>query len=663
MGRLFVENFGGKTVYECRQCCVYLTNQKEMISPHFRGSTGPAILFTRVANIKHGDLQQRNMMTGKHYVRDVHCKYCDAKLGWMYEFAVDFEQRYKEGKVILEKSFINEVSIEHDRIPSPPASLSSGSMSGVSSITITFSTMTVLSAGKKTKKEKSAITVHNHESQQKPSSTRVKENKEKLVRNELKTKKVAGSHTYDADSVLPSSSKASTPPLVKNSRKTIGRPASEKKQSQPSENTTNEGYNSDDEHVPGFLDPNLEASFAHGLRTVRSFEISHVEGDGACMFRAVALQIYGDQEKHMDVRVQTIEFLIRNRDHFSQFIAEDFNEYIERKRTVTTHGNHVELQAITELYGRPVEIYEYDTKPSITFHPITVDANLPGDLRPIRLSYHGATHYNAIYDPRLPIRIPNVSVNTCSNMHERIDVANAVRESEANHIEEQMLNDKIKMTDYEGTDKDLTAHVARQSFLDYVRSLEAKSAVNSEHKQEKPSTTFSTISSSPSNSASSSKSFRPSTTPTKRAASSPHLYSPFRKGDSLGSKMRRNDDTSASLPNIGKEFGFSFYRNHSNLMLNNDPLFDPDKPTSTKALFATPTKQEKNKDSNDASSSKIKSTEFVDFNIGNPNQLSVDADSPWYHDLLISSAYDEDDGLARALALSEEEFYKSQTNA
>jgi len=108
-----------------------------MISPHFRGSTGPAILFTRVANIKHGDLQQRNMMTGKHYVRDVHCKYCDAKLGWMYEFAVDFEQRYKEGKVILEKSFINEVSIEHDRIPSPPLSLSSGSMSGVSSITIT----------------------------------------------------------------------------------------------------------------------------------------------------------------------------------------------------------------------------------------------------------------------------------------------------------------------------------------------------------------------------------------------------------------------------------------------------------------------------------------------------------------------------------------------
>jgi len=529
--------------------------------------------------------------------------------------------------------------------------------------------MTVLSAGKKTKKEKSAITAHNHESQPKQSTARVKENKEKLIRNDLKVvKKVPGTHTYDNDQVLPSSSNSATPPNVKNSRKPICRPVSEKKQSQNSENTKNEGYNSDDEHVPGFLDANLEASFAHSLRTVRGFEISHVEGDGACMFRAVALQIYGDQEKHMDVRMQTIDFLMRNRDHFSQFIAEDFNEYIERKRIVTTHGNHVELQAITELYGRPVEIYEYDTKPSITFHPITVDANLPGDLRPIRLSYHGATHYNTVYDPRHTIRIPNVTVNMCNNMHERIDVANAVRESETNHIEEQMLNDKIKMTDYEGTEKDLTAHVARQSFLDYVRSLETKSATF-ENKLEKQSTNptsvcnSNAIASSSNSTASTSKNFRSLITPNKRAASSPHLYSPFRRGDYLGSKMRRNDDTSASLPNIGKEFGSSFYGNHSNLMLNNDPLFDPDKPTSTKALFATPTKQDKNKDFNNASSSKNAYAESIDFTVGNSNQLSVDADSPWYQDLLISSAYDEDDGLARALALSEEEFYKSQTNA
>jgi hypothetical protein len=41
-------------------------------------------------------------------VRDVFCKRCQAKLGWMYEFAVEETQRYKEGKVILERALVVE---------------------------------------------------------------------------------------------------------------------------------------------------------------------------------------------------------------------------------------------------------------------------------------------------------------------------------------------------------------------------------------------------------------------------------------------------------------------------------------------------------------------------------------------------------------------------
>ena len=48
------------------------------------------------------------MLTGKHMVRDVFCKSCNKKLGWMYEFASDKSQMYKEGKVILEKALIAE---------------------------------------------------------------------------------------------------------------------------------------------------------------------------------------------------------------------------------------------------------------------------------------------------------------------------------------------------------------------------------------------------------------------------------------------------------------------------------------------------------------------------------------------------------------------------
>lgn len=50
------------------------------------------------------------MLTGRHIVRDVSCKSCDVKLGWIYEFATEESQRYKEGRVILERALVSETN-------------------------------------------------------------------------------------------------------------------------------------------------------------------------------------------------------------------------------------------------------------------------------------------------------------------------------------------------------------------------------------------------------------------------------------------------------------------------------------------------------------------------------------------------------------------------
>lgn len=49
-------------------------------------------------------------------VRDVSCKSCDAKVGWMYEFATEDNQRYKEGRVILERALVTESDGMEERI-------------------------------------------------------------------------------------------------------------------------------------------------------------------------------------------------------------------------------------------------------------------------------------------------------------------------------------------------------------------------------------------------------------------------------------------------------------------------------------------------------------------------------------------------------------------
>ncbi|PIC36890.1 hypothetical protein B9Z55_015720 [Caenorhabditis nigoni] len=122
MGRKFVcfTEVRGESV-GCAGCRTYITCEKEITSTAFTGSTGSATLFKKAWNIYHGDMGKREMTTGVHMVRDVHCSNCrlifsvfsakngrffQKKLGWMYEFALVPSQTYKEGQVILENALV-----------------------------------------------------------------------------------------------------------------------------------------------------------------------------------------------------------------------------------------------------------------------------------------------------------------------------------------------------------------------------------------------------------------------------------------------------------------------------------------------------------------------------------------------------------------------------
>ncbi|BET01537.1 unnamed protein product [Nesidiocoris tenuis] len=116
MGRIFLEHLGGARLFSCASCDANLTNRGELISTRFTGATGRAFLFNKVVNIKCSKVQDRVMLTGRHMVRDVSCKNCSAKLGWIYEFATEENQRYKEGRVILERALITESDGIDERI-------------------------------------------------------------------------------------------------------------------------------------------------------------------------------------------------------------------------------------------------------------------------------------------------------------------------------------------------------------------------------------------------------------------------------------------------------------------------------------------------------------------------------------------------------------------
>ncbi len=108
MGKLWERYLPASTnpIYRCSGCFVHLSLSDWLISKAFNGRFGRASLFDSVINVTLGPKEERTLATGVHIVSDIYCCKCDEYLGWFYYTAMEEDQRYKEGKFILEKGKI-----------------------------------------------------------------------------------------------------------------------------------------------------------------------------------------------------------------------------------------------------------------------------------------------------------------------------------------------------------------------------------------------------------------------------------------------------------------------------------------------------------------------------------------------------------------------------
>lgn len=228
-------------------------------------------------------------------------------------------------------------------------------------------------------------------------------------------------------------------------------------------------------------------NFSKALKE-RGLEIREQEGDGNCLFRAVSLQVYGDPSMHMDVRHQCLDHMAKDEEHFSQFVEdEDFSKYLKRKRTAGVHGNNPEIQAISELFNRPVEVFTPDNGAT----PLNIfQSEYKTSDVPIRLSYQD-NHYDAVVDPLLPtaglgLGLPGLqpgladkmqmekAVRESDQMADQADLKRVLQESHNDELQraikesalsvDRMYNDKaLALSDMEATDFDLEQAVLESS--------------------------------------------------------------------------------------------------------------------------------------------------------------------------------------------------------
>ncbi|KAI3747223.1 hypothetical protein L6452_09675 [Arctium lappa] len=230
----------------------------------------------------------------------------------------------------------------------------------------------------------------------------------------------------------------------------------------------NEGYNSADEQSPcygsSYDNTERERQFEIDIRCVKGFEVKKMLEDGNCLFRAVADQVYGDSEAYDLARQMCIDYMERERDHFSQFITEGFTCYCKRKRRDKVYGNNVEIQALSEMYNRPIHIYSYSNEPINIFH-----GSYNTDTPPIRLSYHHGNHYNSLVDPRRLTIGAGLGFSSLQGTNvDKDQVKAAIKAQQDQQIDNALLAEARFYSDVELTEKEIECMVMEASRAEYI---------------------------------------------------------------------------------------------------------------------------------------------------------------------------------------------------
>ena len=126
----------------------------------------------------------------------------------------------------------------------------------------------------------------------------------------------------------------------------------------------------------------------YGLRA------QEVGGNGNCLFRAIAYQIYGDVNRHLEIRRTGVQYLENNPDRFIESPVVDntlWSEYINYMSRAGAWGDHIILQAIAENMNLRIHVIES----SQNFDELTLvqTLNLSETTRSLYIGHIGELHY------------------------------------------------------------------------------------------------------------------------------------------------------------------------------------------------------------------------------------------------------------------------------
>ena len=118
-----------------------------------------------------------------------------------------------------------------------------------------------------------------------------------------------------------------------------------------------------------------------------------IKGDGNCQFRSLSDQLFGTPDRHVEVRRMVIAQLMRNADDYSVFVPDDYSDYVRKMSKDGEWGDHLTLQAASDVYGRRICVLSTYEKNFL----IEITPKNMRNPRVLWLSFWAEVHYNSIY--------------------------------------------------------------------------------------------------------------------------------------------------------------------------------------------------------------------------------------------------------------------------
>jgi len=125
-----------------------------------------------------------------------------------------------------------------------------------------------------------------------------------------------------------------------------------------------------------------------------------VEADGACLFRAFADQLEGDD--HLELRKKCVAFMEANKELFEPFIEGSYSSYLSKLKMASTWGGEVEVQALTRILKVNALIYQPSNAASpedvwrLAHQIVNFDDETPCVQLCFHPNYHTGAHYNSV---------------------------------------------------------------------------------------------------------------------------------------------------------------------------------------------------------------------------------------------------------------------------